>query len=418
MYIGVLSEESYILFSVAALRHCIQHRLIDVRTSADAGAMADLTPSLTDLAAQIQKNTAVIQTFLSENSIPPPSFDPNAFPFFPGTGPTGLDPFPAPSAAVLEARATLRQACETLFQLTTSPAELVVPYVCSYHATACSQYIYHFKVAEAVPVDGSITYSDLASATGTPELQLKRIMRQMMTHRYFHEPEPNHVAHTAGSKLLIPMRDFVGYITEESFPGGSYISATAEKFPNSEERNHSPWNLGHRIDQPIFEYFETDEPRRTRFYGNMNVVGGSEAWNIKHLVAGYDWKAVGKGTVVDVGGSIGHACLAVAEVAPDLDFVVQDLEKAVAGAPEYMKQQGKETANLKFQVHDFFTEEPVKDAAVYLLRFILHDYPDKYAVKILQGIVPAMGNHSRIIVMDGVVPDPGLVPRPDERVSR
>ena len=380
--------------------------------------MANLTPSLTDLAAQIQDNTATIQAFLSENSIPAPSFDANAFPFFPGTGPAGLDPFPAPPAAVLEARANLRQACETLFQLTTSPAELVVPYVCSYHSTACAQYMYHFKVPEAVPVDGSITYRELAAKTGTPEPQLKRLMRQMMTHRYFCEPVPNSVAHTAGSKLLIPMRDFIGYITEESFPGASHISETAEKFPNSEERNHSAWNLGHGIDQPLFEYLETDEQRRTRFYGNMNVIGGSEAWNIKHLVAGYDWKAVGKGKVVDIGGSIGHCCLAIAEIAPDLQFVVQDLEKAVAGAPEYMKQQGKETANLTFQVHDFFTEEPVKGAEVYLMRFILHDYPDKYAAKILQGIVPAMGRNSRIIVMDGVVPDPGVVQKPDERIAR
>ena len=380
--------------------------------------MADFAPSIPDLATQIQSNAAVIQSFLTEKSIPPPSFDANAFPFFPGTGPTGLDPFPAPSAEVMQARAALRQACETLLQLTTSPAEQMILDLVAHHSTTCLQYIYHFKIAEAIPVDGSITYAELASTTGLPELTLKRIIRYLMTWRYFYEPVPGSVAHTAGSKLLIVMRDTVGYIVDETFSSGPRIGAVAEMFPKSEERNHSPWNVAHGIDKPMFEYFETNPKRMTRFLGHMDTLGGSQGWNIKHLVNGYDWEGIGKGKVVDIGGGIGHACLAVAEVAPDLEFVVQDLEKCIVGAKEYMQKQGKEKASLSFQVHNFFTPEPVQGVEVYLLRFILHDYSDKYGAKILQNIVPAMGKNSRIIVMDGVIPDPGVVTKVDERLMR
>ena len=41
--------------------------------------------------------------------------------------------------------------------------------------------------------------------------------------------------------------------------------------------------------------------------------------------------------------------------------------------------------------HDFFfLEQPVKSADVYLIRWILHDWPNTYAFKILRALVPAL----------------------------
>lgn len=377
-----------------------------------------LTPSITDLAYQIQENARVVEDFLSANSIPPLSFAADALPFFPGTGPIGLDPFPAPPPKVLEARLAVQQACDTLLRLVTPPAEHTLMFVSHYHSTACLQYVYRFKIAEAVPLDRSITYSDLASSTGLPELQMIRILRSLITHGYFHEPTPNSVAHTVHSKLLLVMRDSVWWFVEEGFPSASLISTASEKFGDSEERNHTAWNLAHKIDQPIFEYLETDQERRTRFMGHMRTAGSSDGWNIKHLVRGYDWSTIGTGTVVDIGGSIGHSSYAIADAAPELIFVVQDLEQCIESAKAQAQTHGKGSERLKFTVHDFFTPQVIKGAEVYLLRFILHDYPDKYAVKILQQIVPALGENSRIIVMDCVAPDPGVLTKVQERMIR
>lgn len=52
---------------------------------------------------------------------------------------------------------------------------------------------------------------------------------------------------------------------------------------------------------------------------------------------GCDWKGLGRGTVVNIGGSIGNACFAIAEVAPKLKFVVQGLEKVAEGVKERVK---------------------------------------------------------------------------------
>jgi O-methyltransferase domain len=118
--------------------------------------------------------------------------------------------------------------------------------------------------------------------------------------------------------------------------------------------------------------------------------------------------------VLQVGGSTGHASVAIAREFPSLKFVVQDFAKLEgpfnAAVPEHLKTR------VTFQAHDFFTPQPVKGAAVYVLRFILHDWSDKYAARILDNIVPALKDGSRVIVIEHVLPPPGVGPPHVERM--
>ena len=89
----------------------------------------------------------------------------------------------------------------------------------------------------------------------------------------------------------------------------------------------------------------------------------------------YDLPAGSK--VVDVGGSRGHVSVRIAEKVPDLNFVVQDDEGILeAGQAEGIPENVKD--RIEFMPHDFFNEQPVQGAEVYLLRFILHDHPDAF----------------------------------------
>ena len=60
---------------------------------------------------------------------------------------------------------------------------------------------------------------------------------------------------------------------------------------------------------------------------------------------------------------------------PKLDFVVQDrLENVHRGEHEIFPKQAPgsvESGRVKFQAHDFFNPNPVKNADVYWLRGIL-----------------------------------------------
>lgn len=60
------------------------------------------------------------------------------------------------------------------------------------------------------------------------------------------------------------------------------------------------------------------------------------------------------------------------------------------------------------QPHDFFTEQPIKDAQFYYLRTVLHDWNDENAATILRNIVPAMGERSKIRMDEMVMPTKGV----------
>ncbi|KAK4948208.1 hypothetical protein LTR66_014137 [Elasticomyces elasticus] len=379
--------------------------------------MSTLTPSILDLANEIQLATETIHAYLQDNSLLPLSFSSDAFPFFPGTGPRSVDPFPKPSGSVQNARRDLRQACETLLQLIMTPADhLIWNFACAHDSSACLQYVYRFRIADAVPVLGDISYADLAKKAGVDQGQCTRILRMIMTQNYFHEAKPGHVGHTAGSKLLQTLKDTVGYVIEETFPSASSIGGTVKRYGASGERNETAWNVAHGKELPIFEYFEQDPIRMTRFLGHMDNLGSNEAYNIEYLTRGYDWKGLGKGTVVDVGGSTGHASFAIARVAPELDFVVQDLKNVTEGAKKRAEDHKNE--RVVFEVHDFLQPQTITGASVYLLRFICHDYSDKIASKILGNLIPAMASNSKIVIMDGIVPGPHTVTKFEERIMR
>lgn len=59
---------------------------------------------------------------------------------------------------------------------------------------------------------------------------------------------------------------------------------------------------------------------------------------------------------------------------------------------------------------DFFTPQPVT-ADVYYLRWILHNWPDKYCVEILRNLRPALKPGAMIVIHEQVLPtDIGEMP--------
>lgn len=86
---------------------------------------------------------------------------------------------------------------------------------------------------------------------------------------------------------------------------------------------------------------------------------------------------------------------------PKLRFIVQDLpnQEAIfdARVPSVL------WFRISFQAHDFFAPQPVKDADVYLLSSVLHDWSDELAAKILRQLLPTMKPNSRILLFEGVM---------------
>jgi hypothetical protein len=117
-----------------------------------------------------------------------------------------------------------------------------------------------------------------------------------------------------------------------------------------------------------------------------------------------------------VGGSFGFVCVALAKKFPNLRFVVQDLPKTIEAAAGQIPAEYQDRITL--QAHDFYSEQPVKDADVFFFRWIIHNQSDKYGVKMLQALIPVLKKGARIIFSDNCLPDPGTADPWDEKLFR
>lgn len=149
----------------------------------------------------------------------------------------------------------------------------------------------------------------------------------------------------------------------------------------------------------------------------MASLTGGEGYELSYLLANYDWQSIDavSGTVVDVGGSHGFVCTALAAQHPNMKFVVQDLPKTVSSAPALPEALA---SRVTYQAHDFFTPQPVRGAAVYLFRWILHNQADKYAIKMLQQLIPALKKGARVVINDHCLREPGEENAWDEKIMR
>lgn len=158
-----------------------------------------------------------------------------------------------------------------------------------------------------------------------------------------------------------------------------------------------------------------DPCRAERFSAAMSGLITSEGYELHHVVGNIPWASVGTGTVVDLGGSHGDAMMAVAQSFPSLHCIVQDLPQIIESSPlppAHLKDR------ISFMAHDFFTEQPMKGAAIYFFRWIFHNWSDAYCLKILQNLIPALEPGALILVNDACLPEPNTLPLMMERHIR
>jgi trans-aconitate methyltransferase len=146
--------------------------------------------------------------------------------------------------------------------------------------------------------------------------------------------------------------------------------------------------------------------RASRFGRGMQIFTERPQFNLAYTTDYYDWESLGKAQVVDVGGSSGHVSLALARKFNNLSLTVQDMEQMVANVTVPEDVQGR----VEFMIHDIFSPQPVQDADVYYLRWIMHNWSDKYCILILSALLPALKPGAKVIIHESVMPEPGTTP--------
>ncbi|KAF2842144.1 S-adenosyl-L-methionine-dependent methyltransferase [Patellaria atrata CBS 101060] len=365
---------------------------------------------LINTAISILVSANTIKSFLAEKNLPQPSIL--------------NDPSPALFAPELDAaRDDILNACHKVQALISAPVHTFgMGLQAHYLDLGVFQWVHHFKVAQAVPLDKTITFEELASATGTPIDILRRMVRYSMTSFVFHEPQPGYVAHTARSRLLLDSSaiSLCDLTAEWLFHCADQFAPAVEKWPGSQELNETSYNLSLKTDLPFFQFISQKPAAVAKFGKLMMSFAAGQDWIMKEVAQECRWNDLGKATLVDVGGSIGHTSMVIADVVPDFDFVVEDLPEVVQQGQKVLLENRPELKDrFNFLAHNFF-EPQTSDGDIYLLRCILHDYPDKYAIKIVENLLPALKkkNGTRMVIYERIVPLPGAVSVLQERLVR
>ncbi|GJC80300.1 O-methyltransferase asqN [Colletotrichum liriopes] len=276
-----------------------------------------------------------------------------------------------------------------------------------FHFCACLKVVLDIKVGDNIPRHGRVSRKGLAESLCVEEGLLARIMRVVMTNYVFDEPEPGYYSHTSISWAMQgpAMHHLLLHRLGEGFRSAS---REPDALRQSGFRNPTPgdfcgFNLAFGYEGTYWDYIaNVDKERGHNFNQAMKAVTINSLGEIPSL---YPWESLvaDGGLIIDVGGGLGQVSRKILEAFPEagLRCVVQDKHAVTLEANGSRKDLA-----LTLQQHDFFDPQPIKGAAVYHLRHILHDWPDDACVEILRQIVPAMDEkRSRILICDQIVQD-------------
>lgn len=194
--------------------------------------------------------------------------------------------------------------------------------------------------------------------------------------------------------------DTVGFLLADLAPASDKVIEALEKWPGSGEPNETGFNIENKTSDPFYLELAKIPERSRRFGSGMRFMTQGTLYDINHLINGYEWAALDEkgGTVVDIGGGHGGVSRALASATSKLQLIVQDLPGTVKEGESILPAELKE--RVTFMAHDFLTEQPVKGADVYFFRFILHNWSDKYATRILGNLIPAMKDGSKVVIYE------------------
>ena len=247
--------------------------------------------------------------------------------------------------------------------------------------------------------DGPQTVDELAAAANAHAPALYRVLRALASVGIFAEDQDGRFHLTP---LAEPLRSEV--------PG----SVRSFAIMLGEEWNWRPWgHLLHSVTtgQPAFENtygtgifaYMAERPEASAIFdAAMTSRSGPDA---EAVTAAYDFSTFR--TVVDVGGGRGSVLASILRANPDVRGILFDQTHVIPGAREYLDAAGL-GQRCQLVSGDFF-ESVVAGGDAYVLKWILHNWDDERALRILERCRQAVPTTGRLLLVQTVIP-PGNDP--------
>ena len=166
--------------------------------------------AFTSIAKSILHDAELLDEYIRANNLPRPSFSADA-----------------PTRTVFTGEATTAHASllantHRLHLLAEGPAMFWVPSLVGARGDSITNAaVYHFKIADHVPLNSRASFEDVAEKCGLALRDFKMVVRYAMTNFIFCEPNPGFIAHTAASRLLVDnklIRASMAMSTDDIFP--------------------------------------------------------------------------------------------------------------------------------------------------------------------------------------------------------
>ncbi|KAI0064254.1 S-adenosyl-L-methionine-dependent methyltransferase [Artomyces pyxidatus] len=378
--------------------------------------MPDTNP-LIALADIIASGVRTLESAYSKQGVSFPSLDE---PYRPEQGSLDND------AAVTAATHLIVAAAHQLIATVRQPFATLRDYATGVEMTSSLGLITEVNVPDALKDEQAGLHVDvIGKKVDVDSKKLARVLRYLATRHVFKEVAPDVFANNRVSSALVKSRSLeqlkadkltqydgasaaatVGHMTDEALMSNTSLVEYIRDAPKSVE---TPFNLAFKTNATLWEWYEEpgNEWRGRRFTNAM--AGGAERFPPMIITGGFDWESLKAGSViVDVGGSVGAATLTLAKDFPHLKFIVQDLPKVISeSAQKYWRAQAPEflaNKTVTLQAHNFFEPQPVRDASVYFMRSIIHDWPDAKCITILKQLRAAAAPSSRLVLFDTIMP--------------
>ncbi|MFI6998933.1 methyltransferase [Nocardia sp. NPDC050175] len=249
-------------------------------------------------------------------------------------------------------------------------------------------------IADAL-ADGPRSGAELAKAVGADEDALHRLLRLLIGHGMFKRRRDGRYALTPMAKAL--QRDTDVSLRDAALFFGSPIHRDNWSHLVDAVRTGKP--VGEALHgMSFFEHARTDRTLGTLFDNAMTSIG---SLGLAPLLAAYDFGRFE--TLVDVGGGEGAMLAEILCRAPRSKGVLFELPEVAESAAGRLTDLGL-AERCTVERGSFFDAVP-QGGDAYILKHILHDWPEDDAGRILATVRAAMKPGARLLVIELVVPE-------------
>jgi O-methyltransferase len=279
---------------------------------------------------------------------------------------------------------------ETTGSVDVSPDERLGDLLGGFVGTQLLYVVTELGVADALG-EGAQSIEALAERLNVVPHVLYRFLRLLATHGVFEQDAAGDFRNTPASELL-RQDDDSGW-RDYAIVYGSVYRAFAEALPAA-RTGENMFSRVHGVDW--WSWLE----RNPELGATFNRAMQAGAQGRIELISGFAWHD-GE-TVVDVGGGNGTLVIELLQQQPGLRGVVFDLPEVAVETNARVKSAGL-SDRCRVIPGSFFDAVPA-GGDVYLLAKVLHDWDDAAATRILKKVRAAAPDHSRLLVIDSVVP--------------